>query len=506
MRRPKSHQTMKTILAIILIILILPFAACQIGDSKSPSEPNNPTASPTPSGSGTPTKKPTPNVTPIPPGKIVNLMATLKANPDVKAAKTDEDKAAILNDFTVRLIRAQLAEREKNKENNKNFLLSPYVMQSVLAMVANGAGGDTLTEMLAVLGGEALTSGHPGGNSGTSGGGKSGSNSDGAATADATLRALNELILGTRRDSERELQQLFISGSIWYRTDVEDFRINPNFLQTNADYFGIPSFGAPFNDDTVKAVNDLIDKQTKGLIKEIIKEFKDENRVALFSTLLFEAKWLHPFAEAHEQENWFTNIDGQKQSVRAMWVKDEIVFEVKGGQATLRPYEGENYAMLLILPDEGTLPTDLLKSWTADDWYKTIMIRRKLDATRAYAAITLPAFTFGTDKDNMIPALEAIGMELVFDEGAADLSSMGSVAGNLYVSELEHKAKIVVNEQGTIAAAVGSALCSNVSMPQNFLTFDRPFAYAIVDLNTGVPYFIGVMNSIDETPPPTIKD
>ena len=486
MRKLKSHQTLKIVLAMILIILLVPVTACRIGDPKNPSEPNKPTVSPTPSApskSPTGTPRPTPNVTPIPPGKIVNLMATLKANPDVKAAKTDEAKAAILNDFTVRLIRAQLAEREKNKENNKNFLISPYVMQSVLSMVANGAAGDTLSEMLAVLGG-------------TSGG---------AATTDK-LRALNELMLGTRRDSERNLQQLFISGSIWYNNDVEGFRVNPNFLQTNADYFGIPSFGAPFNDDTVKAINDLIDKQTKGLIKEIIKEFKDENRVALFSTLLFEAKWLHPFAEAHEQENWFTNIDGQKQSVRAMWVKDEVVFEVKGGQATLRPYEGENYAMLLILPDEGTLPTDLLKSWTADDWYKTIMIRRKLDATRAYAAITLPAFTFGTDKDNMIPALKAMGMELVFDELTADLSPMASGASNLYVSALEHKAKIVVNEQGTIAAAVGSALCSNVSMPQNFLTFDRPFAYAIVDLNTGVPYFIGVMNSIDETPPPTIKD
>ncbi|NLZ70031.1 MAG: serpin family protein, partial [Clostridiaceae bacterium] len=256
MRKLKLHRTTKIVLAIILVILAVPFSACKI------TGPQGRTDSTEPDGPNATTKKPTLNVTPIPDGQIVNLMATLKAKPDVKAAETDAARAAILNDFSVRLIRAQLAEREKEQKNKSNFLLSPYVMQSVLTMVANGAAGDTLSEMLAVLAGK---SGEGGESDKVTGDAGSDADKVGKA-ADATLRALNELMLGTRRDSEREAQQLFINGSIWYRTGASYFRINPDFLQTNADYFGIPAFGAPFDNATVKAMNDLIAEQTKGLI------------------------------------------------------------------------------------------------------------------------------------------------------------------------------------------------------------------------------------------------
>ena len=135
---------MKIVLAIILVILTVPSAACKVTGPSLPTDP---------AGPNKPSPGSTPNVTPVPAGQIVNLMATLKAKPDIKVPETDAIRASILNDFTARLIQAQLAEREKKQKNKENFLLSPYVMQSVLTMVANGAAGDTLTEMLAVLGG-----------------------------------------------------------------------------------------------------------------------------------------------------------------------------------------------------------------------------------------------------------------------------------------------------------------------------------------------------------------
>ena len=500
MRKLKPHRTVKIMLALILAILTVSFAACQVVD---PQGSNNP---------GTPTKRPTPNVTPIPSGQIVNLMAALKANPDIKVSETEATRAAILNDFAVRLIRAQIAEREKKQENNKNFLLSPYAIQSVLTMVANGTASDTLTEMLTVLGGEALSAGEADGNK--SGGKASDSDKAGGLSSEISdtdkLRALNKLMLGTRRDSKRGTQQLFSGGSIWYRTGAKDFRIHPNFLQTNADYFGIPAFAAPFDKETVKAVNDLMDKQTKGQIEEFITEFKPENRAVLFSTLLFEGRWgwtLLP-GTGQKTDNGFTNIEGEKQAVRVMVSGLEPVSTVKGGQAALNPCSGGKYAMLLILPDEGTLPTDLLKSWTADDWHSAIIdSRRDRNSvnTQRTAAIAWPAFAFGTELENMIPALQAMGMNLLFDS-RADLSAMVSGTTGLCISELGHKVRILVNEHGTIPAASDYAPPLVHGAPPRVLRFNRPFAYAIVDLNAGVPYFIGVMNSIDEIPPFNQKD
>ena len=119
-------------------------------------------------------------------------------------------------------------------------------------MVATTAG-DTLTEMLTVLG-AALSAGEADGNK--SGGKASTATKPAAKHPTATnrrtsgeisdadkLRALNKLMLGTRRDSVLGTQQLF-SGSIWYTGAKTS---DPSELSaTNASYFGILAFAAPF--------------------------------------------------------------------------------------------------------------------------------------------------------------------------------------------------------------------------------------------------------------------
>ena len=89
-----------------------------------------------------------------------------------------------------------------------------------------------------------------------------------------------------------------------------------------------------------------------------------------------------------------------------------------------------------------------------------------------------------------------MGMELPFDGFRADFSGLGiSTGGNIFIGRVLHKTFLSVDEAGTRAGASTVVEmvdeCAPVDLKQVFL--DRPFIYLLVDLETGLPFFIGAV-------------
>ena len=74
------------------------------------------------------------------------------------------------------------------------------------------------------------------------------------------------------------------------------------------------------------------------------------------------------------------------------------------------------------------------------------------------------------------------------------------IADNVALSTVIHKAKVIVDEQGTKAAAVTGAVVEMTALvePEPEITFiaDRPFFYVIEDADTGMILFMGQMNNM----------
>ena len=83
-------------------------------------------------------------------------------------------------------------------------------------------------------------------------------------------------------------------------------------------------------------------------------------------------------------------------------------------------------------------------------------------------------------------------MPTAFDLGSADFSAM-TREERLYVSAVIHEAFIAVDEEGTEAAAATAVLARPTSEPADVvdLSVDRPFLFAIREVDTGVPLFLG---------------
>ena len=87
--------------------------------------------------------------------------------------------------------------------------------------------------------------------------------------------------------------------------------------------------------------------------------------------------------------------------------------------------------------------------------------------------LLLPRFKASADW-NLVPALQKLGLESVFDRNRADLTGVASPPPPLYVSDFLQKGELEVNERGTIAAVVTAfAIAAGMGMPD--LTKPRAF-------------------------------
>ncbi len=103
--------------------------------------------------------------------------------------------------------------------------------------------------------------------------------------------------------------------------------------------------------------------------------------------------------------------------------------------------------------------------------------------------VALPKFEM-TREFKLVPTLRAMGMTAPFSD-AADFSGMSDKEG-LQISDVIHKAFVVVNEEGAEAAAATGAVIRATAMPvmKNFRA-DHPFLYFIRDNKSGSILFIG---------------
>jgi serpin B len=91
----------------------------------------------------------------------------------------------------------------------------------------------------------------------------------------------------------------------------------------------------------------------------------------------------------------------------------------------------------------------------------------------------------------LVDALTALGMTDAFSS-AADFSGMTS-SSDLFVSDVIHKAFVSVDEAGTEAAAATAVMMKLTAAPADpvKVTVDRPFIFAIRDIQTGTLLFVG---------------
>ena len=111
--------------------------------------------------------------------------------------------------------------------------------------------------------------------------------------------------------------------------------------------------------------------------------------------------------------------------------------------------------------------------------------------------IGLPKFKIEYDT-SLVQALQQFGVRDAFIPEIADFSG---IAKDLFITDIIHKTYISVDEIGTEAAAVTAITMDNATaMPEQKeekdVILDRPFAFAIIDLENNTIFFSGKITNI----------
>ena len=386
---------------------------------------------------------------------VVDLMK------DVKAAEIQTDtvltEEALLSstDFAVRLLQESMADK-------KNLLISPLSLELALTMTANGASGNTLTQMEEVLG----------------------------LSADQLNPYLHAY---TKQFADEEHAALHLANSIWLKEDKK-LTVNPDFLQTNADYFQAGVYKAPFDNSTVNAINDWTSGHTKEMIPTLLDKIPDEAVMYLVNALAFEADWEVPYIEDQVDSGTFTREDGTTEEVEYLHSSESEYLKDEKASGFLKYYANGDYAFAALLPDEGISVDDYIASLSGEH-LQNLLTASELTTVEA----SIPKFESGSDT-NMAETFQNMGMTDAFDYKRADFSNLGSYEGGyLCINRILHKTHISVTETGTkagAASAVEMAVKMSMIPPEEIKTIrlDRPFLYMIIDCHTSTPVFLGVLH------------
>ena len=368
---------------------------------------------------------------------------------------------AAMADFSLTLTNTTLS---MEKEGKANHLISPLSAMICLSMLANGAEGETLAQMETVLG--------------------------------MPIEELNKNLYAYTCDLYvGEDCKVSLADSIWYR-DGDSFSVREEFLQTCADWYEAQQYAAPFDESTRKDINAWVKKYTDGMIDSILEDpIPADTVMYLINALVFDAKWEEEYEKGDVDAGIFTDQSGVEHDVEMLCSEESRYLTVEGGYGVARPYKGNGYYFVGLLPEEGVDIYDFAASVTGEAW-----VAMWEEQTRTTVYTRIPEFTYASDME-LTPVLQEMGMTDLFDEGLADLTGIGEGAsGNLYCSGVYQKTFIEVNRHGTKAAAItwaeNKCEAADAIVEPKYVYLDRPFVYAIVDGKTGLPLFVGVVTGM----------
>lgn len=262
-----------------------------------------------------------------------------------------------------------------------------------------------------------------------------------------------------------------------YRTDL-------------ARYFGAGAQTEPLATDgntSAKDINTWIDKRTEGLIPTLVTPdaFNADSRLTLVNALYMKAQWQTPFQHEATSDEPFTLADGTAVDVPTMHSGSQHgdVYQGKDFVAVALPYAYDELSMTLIVPSAGSYAD--VEAALGQPMLDTI----DAGATSSEYRLALPKFTTETTTDLGDVIKNKMGVDGLF--GTVGLDGIGP---KLLVSGAVHATKVIVDEDGTEAAAATAIMVGTTSAPADpplEIRADHPFLYVIRDSSTGAVLFVG---------------
>ncbi len=346
---------------------------------------------------------------------------------------------------------------------NENFTISPLSLSEVLALVSNGANGETRKQIAEIIGTNGMSK----------------------ETVNETFNSLNNYL--TDADSKTTFS---IANSMWIN---EGFEVKPEFLN-DKKLIGETFTQKLSSTKTMSDLNYWCSTKTNGCIKDILSEPLSEYcEMVIANALHFKGIWKYQFDKDCTTELVFTNSDGTKSKVQMMSQKNKLpIYTGKDFDLVELPYGNDyGFCMDVILPHRDKNLDECMRDFTLDSFEEAIYLKSNMPEKDVI--IQMPKMKLEC-KYSLVEPLKAMGVTDAFSD-KADFT--GITDRDIYISEVLQSTYVNVDEEGTEAAAATIVELTEWAgdCPQLF-TMDRPFVYIIREKNTGAILFMGKVRKL----------
>lgn len=359
------------------------------------------------------------------------------------------------------------AKLNRYMPDDENYMFSPFSIKSAFALAANGAEGETQSEILDVIGIDNLDD----------------------------FNEKSKSMIETY--SNCDVAKLNIANSIWINSSKTSWRFSDNYKNKVSQYYN--GISSTVNDNNaVEEINSWVDKQTNGKIPTIINN--SEFFAILVNAVYFKAEWENEFNEHATWEGDFTERNGTKKETDFMNMVAYLNYcDENGIRMVEMPYKtiiseteendsiiNTSISMYVALTDNDTID---MEEYIYDNL-------KKGNFKNTFIDLSLPKFEMNFLAKDVDTALIELGIKKAFSSEAQFSPMLNK--GHVFLSDVLHKTYIKVDEKGTEAAAVtalpapGGGMGTPIQLPEPIIfNADKPFTFVIYDNTNNEVLFMG---------------
>ena len=360
------------------------------------------------------------------------------------------------NDFACNLFRTINKNR---KLSDGSIVVSPISVSYVLGMLNEGASGKTRQQITDVLG------------------------------LNGSAQQINEYFKTmihkvSRADSNITVQ---LANCIDVNSAM-GISLIPQYKADMQQYYDAQIDAFDFTQrSSLDKINNWCNKHTGGMIPTAVDRLDPDAVLYLLNAIYFKAKWTEKFNPEETHYKNFTKQNGTAVKHKMMYRQTRTLYgKNEMCQMLYLPYGNKDFGMYILLPVKGKTTADIIQGLSAQG------LKRQLNGMKdENVDILIPRFSTSSET-TLNHVLSAMGMPLVFTP-RAELPNMAQGEKDLYVSLIDQKTKIEVNEEGTEGAArtLLRALKGDESPKIVDFHVTRPFVYLIIEKHSGAIFFMG---------------
>ena len=271
-----------------------------------------------------------------------------------------------------------------------------------------------------------------------------------------------------------------IANGVWANGDNI---LRPEFIKSMQKYYDAESSSLDFsNPQTVKDINNWVNNKTDGCIDEVISSLSSQDKVIIANAIKVKKEWLEQFNPSSTTSQAFYLEDGTIKKHKSMAKNSKYKVCIEDSFSYIEiPYK-DNLTMHIVMPKKAGA---MLRTFSIDNLNKV-----KSRATEQKIILNLPKFNVDSTVD-LKHSIAYHGVSEIFGN-SADLSGMSPMGKELFISTLNQRNNIEVNEEGTKLASSTVAVITykSINMPLT-ININRPFIFAICSHGIDAPLLIG---------------